>query len=80
MSAQVILKFDTIEEFNRILQLIKEFGFEDKIQVKTKLLKPIKPKLQPRQAGWGKGFFAYIAPDFDEIPTGFEDYMLPQNP
>jgi hypothetical protein len=40
-------------------------------------LKPTNPT--PRQAGWGKGLFAYVAPDFDDTPTGFEDYMLPQN-
>jgi prevent-host-death family protein len=25
--------------------------------------------------GSGKDFIAYIAPDFDEIPEGFEEYM-----
>lgn len=25
--------------------------------------------------GSGKDFFAYMAPDFDETPEGFEDYM-----
>jgi hypothetical protein len=77
MSAQIILKFDTTEEFARIFQLLKEIGLEQKIKVKQKVSKPTNPT--PRQAGWGKGLFAYVAPDFDDTPTGFEDYMLPQN-
>ena len=80
MSAQVILNFDTTEEFARILQLLKEFGFENKIQVKTKKKKPSSRTPEPRQAGWGKGLFAYVAPDFDDTPKGFEDYMLPNHP
>ena len=31
--------------------------------------------IKPRQAGWGKGIFTYVANDFDETPDGFEDYM-----
>jgi len=29
---------------------------------------------QPRQPGSGKGQILYMAPDFDTIPQGFEDY------
>ncbi len=29
----------------------------------------------PRQFGCGKGIFSNMAPDFDETPPGFEDYM-----
>lgn len=32
---------------------------------------------KPRQFGCGKGIFSYVADDFDAIPPGFEDYMLP---
>ncbi|MEK7255166.1 MAG: UPF0175 family protein [Bacteroidota bacterium] len=28
-----------------------------------------------RKPGWGKDIFKYVAPDFDETPEGFEDYM-----
>ena len=35
---------------------------------------PSTQPLSPRQAGWGKDFFAYVAPDFDETPPGFEEY------
>lgn len=34
-----------------------------------------KSSVKPRQAGWGKGIFTYIANDFNETPEGFEDYM-----
>jgi hypothetical protein len=77
MSAQLILNFDSTEEFAKILQLLKDFGFENKIQVKKTVKKSKEPKSNPRQAGWGKGLFTNIAPDFDETPAGFEDYMLP---
>lgn len=29
----------------------------------------------PRQFGSGKGIFTYVAPDFDDTPPGFEEYM-----
>jgi hypothetical protein len=28
-----------------------------------------------RQAGWAKNMILYVAPDFDETPEGFEDYI-----
>jgi hypothetical protein len=33
-------------------------------------------KANPRQFGCGKGIFTYVAPDFDDTPPGFEEYML----
>lgn len=78
MSAQIILNFDTAEEFARVFQLLKEIGLEQTIKVKHKSSKSTTPT--PRQAGWGKGLFTYVAPDFDKTPSGFEDYLLPQKP
>ena len=75
MTAQVILNFDTLEEFSRILQVLKELGLEQKIQVKTKPSQSKKQPLKPRQAGWGKELFAYVAPGFDDTPPGFEEYL-----
>ena len=75
MTAQVILNFDTVEEFSRILQILKDLGLDQKIQVKAKSSKSVKEPLKPRQAGWGKSLFAYVAPDFDETPPGFEEYQ-----
>lgn len=34
-----------------------------------------KSSVKPRQSGWGKGIFTYIADDFNATPEGFEDYM-----
>lgn len=28
-----------------------------------------------RKAGWGKDIFLYVAPDFDDTPIGFEEYL-----
>ncbi len=33
------------------------------------------PAPTPRQFGTLKGTILYIAPDFDDIPEGFEDYL-----
>lgn len=30
-----------------------------------------------RRAGWAKDIILYVAPDFDDTPEGFEDYMMP---
>ena len=35
----------------------------------------INGKSNPRQFGCGKGIFTYVAPDFDDTPPGFEEYM-----
>jgi len=32
------------------------------------------PLPHTRQPGWGKDFFIYVAPDFDDTPEGFEEY------
>jgi hypothetical protein len=33
-------------------------------------------QIQRRKSGFAKGFFTYIAPDFDDsIPAGFEEYL-----
>ena len=60
MTTQLILNLDSVEEFSRILELLKEFGFENKIQIKTKTPKPVKTALKPRQAGWGKDFLLML--------------------
>jgi hypothetical protein len=35
----------------------------------------INGKNNPRQFGCGKGIFTYVAPDFDDTPPGFEEYV-----
>lgn len=36
-------------------------------------LVPVQPPKRPRQPGSGKGQLLWMAPDFDDIPEGFED-------
>jgi len=36
---------------------------------------PTPPPRKPRQPGTLKGTILYIAPDFDAIPEGFEEYL-----
>ena len=36
---------------------------------------PAEPARKPRQLGTLRGTVLYIAPDFDDIPEGFEDYI-----
>ena len=38
-------------------------------------LVPLEMPRQPRKPGSGKGLIIYMAPDFDAIPEGFEDYV-----
>ena len=38
-------------------------------------LVPLDEPSRPRTPGSGKGQILYIAPDFDAIPEGFEDYQ-----
>lgn len=37
-------------------------------------LVPVQPPKRPRQPGSGKGQLLWMAPDFEAIPEGFEDY------
>jgi antitoxin (DNA-binding transcriptional repressor) of toxin-antitoxin stability system len=41
----------------------------------ARLLIERKPRTEPRQLGTMKGTVLYIAPDFDAIPEGFEEYL-----
>lgn len=38
-------------------------------------LVPLEKPKQPRKPGSGKGQILFIAPDFDAMPEGFEDYL-----
>jgi len=60
---QWILSLKDPQTLNKIQQM-KENSSEKAVVV------------QPRQFGCGKGIFTYVADDFDEIPPGFEEFML----
>ena len=38
-------------------------------------LVPLEKRRRPRKPGSGKGQILHLAPDFDAIPDGFEDYL-----
>ncbi|TAK42006.1 MAG: hypothetical protein EPO28_07835 [Saprospiraceae bacterium] len=50
---------------------------DNKLLTKLLSLKEVStpPQKPGRKAGWGKSIFLYVAPDFDDTPEGFEDYM-----
>lgn len=77
MSAHITLNLDSTEEFIKILELLKNAGLGDKIQINTSFTKPVYKTTTPRKSGWGKGLFSNLTADFDETPAGFEEYMLP---
>ncbi len=45
---------------------------EGLLALKQKTAQGQKPE---RQAGWAKDLILYVAPDFDDTPVGFEDYI-----
>jgi antitoxin (DNA-binding transcriptional repressor) of toxin-antitoxin stability system len=43
--------------------------------IATLQVAPLAPERKPRQLGTLKGTVLYMAPDFDAIPEGFEEYV-----
>jgi antitoxin (DNA-binding transcriptional repressor) of toxin-antitoxin stability system len=72
----------TLEEAqNHLAEIIEKLTPGEEI-VLTRAGKPVATiratppaKEQPRQFGTLKGTILYIAPDFDAIPEGFEEYV-----
>lgn len=77
MSAQITLNLDSSEQFTKLVELLKNAGMYDKVNLKTDSDNAEGKNLKPRKAGWGKGLFTNISADFDETPAGFDEYMLP---
>jgi hypothetical protein len=65
---QLILQTNDIRLFNSLWQIVTQKS-ETKKKANT-------TELTPRQFGFGKGTFTYVASDFDETPSGFEEYMI----
>ena len=66
---------------------LQDYQLLDKIEqlLKSKATKPngvSEPtpnyQVKKRKAGFAKGMILYVAPDFDETPPGFEEYMPQQ--
>lgn len=68
---QMILALQDYQLLDKIEQLIKANTGKP-----NGSSKPVnEPLLKKRKAGFAKGMTLYIAPDFDETPPGFEEYM-----
>lgn len=59
---QMILTLQDEELLAKINALLSKYAA-------SKAQKPV------RKFGFAKGLITYVAPDFDETPPGFEDYM-----
>jgi hypothetical protein len=63
-----ILELNDSQLLFNIDQMLNLFSNSDK--------KELASVPQSRKFGFAKGAFEYVSPDFDEIPVGFEEYML----
>ena len=52
---------------------LKDTAILKKLAGLKEILSPVRKS--ERKPGWGKKTFSFVAPDFDEKPEGFEDYM-----
>jgi hypothetical protein len=77
MTAQLILNFETLQELSEMLPLLKKMGLEQQMEIRTNMPTDVADNKKSRQPGWAKNIFRYIAPDFDDTPSGFEEYQLP---
>lgn len=68
---QMILASQDYQLLDKIEQLIKATGAKPN----GSAMPDNEPPLKKRKAGFAKGMTLYIAPDFDETPPGFEEYM-----
>ncbi len=68
---QMILSLQDYQVLDKIEQLLKTNGAKTNGSAKPET----EPPLKKRKAGFAKGMTLYIAPDFDDTPPGFEEYM-----
>ncbi len=68
---QLILSLQDYQVLDKIEQLLKSNG----VKTNGSEIPEGEPTLKKRKAGFAKGMVLYIAPDFDETPPGFEEYM-----
>lgn len=67
----MILSLQDYQVLDKIEQLLKTNG----AKTNGAAMPEIEPPLKKRKAGFAKGMTLYIAPDFDDTPPGFEEYM-----
>ena len=68
------LEAQKIELINKIT-LLQDALLLAKVKQILDMSEVLNSSAKPRQAGWGKGIFTYIAEDFNDTPEGFEAYM-----
>ncbi|MBP6812997.1 MAG: hypothetical protein KA138_15820 [Saprospiraceae bacterium] len=68
---QLILSLQDYQVLDKIEQLLKTNG----AKANGSAMPETEPPLKKRKAGFAKGMTLYIAPDFDDTPPGFEEYM-----
>ncbi|MDO8365601.1 MAG: hypothetical protein Q7T20_02305 [Saprospiraceae bacterium] len=68
---QMILSLQDYQVLDKIEQLLKTNG----AKTNGSAMPEVEPPLKKRKYGFAKGMTLYIAPDFDETPPGFEEYM-----
>ncbi len=71
---QMILSLQDYQVLDKIEQLLKING----AKTNGTAMPEMEPPLKKRKAGFAKGMTLYIAPDFDDTPPGFEEYMVDQ--
>lgn len=68
---QLILSLQDYQVLDKIEQLLKTNGAKTNGSSMPETEAPLKK----RKYGFAKGMTLYIAPDFDDTPPGFEEYM-----
>jgi len=68
---QLILSLQDYQVLDKIEQLLKTNG----VKTNGSAMPENEPVNKKRKAGFAKGMTLYIAPDFDETPPGFEEYL-----
>lgn len=78
---QLTLEIQNPNDLQLLLQYIRLLPSAKILAEPKKVAEPTQPEedLGPK-FGFAKGFFTYVAPDFDETPPGFEEYMPQTNP
>lgn len=72
---QELIRFILTLQDHQLLEKIVQFVQKHTPQPKEAVTVASKNEDSPRQFGFAKGAFIYVAPDFDETPAGFEEYI-----
>lgn len=69
-------------ELSQLYDLVNQLSIPELERLENYILHELLPQKKKvhaeekkRQFGFAKGMISYVAPDFDETPPGFEEYM-----